>query len=101
MPKIQNMMFKAQMLSQMARLHDGVDAATAALLGDTALLDAVERAEGAAHQLVALFQQQKRRHGTIDTAAHRHQDFLFLHPQKFPAKLQLKIKPQISRLRIL
>ena len=80
--EINNMVLKTKLFRIMLGLHNGVDAATAAFFGNATLFNAVEGAEGGAHQLVALLQKEHCRNGTVDTATHGHQNPLFAH--QFP-----------------
>jgi hypothetical protein len=72
--EIDYMMFKSHLLGVMLRFHDGLDGAAAFLFGETGLLDAVKRAEGDSHNLVALLQKKHSADGGVNATGHAKQN---------------------------
>ena len=68
--EVHDMVLKAHALSVVLRLHDAIDRATAFLASETRIFDAVIRAEGDAHDFVALLEEEHCANGGVDTAGH-------------------------------
>ena len=73
--EVHDMVLEAHALSVVLRLHDAIDRAAAFLSRKTRLLDAVERAEGDAHDFVALLEEEHCANGGVDTAGHSEKNF--------------------------